>query len=198
MKMRRALAIIATLILVCSVAVVPAFAASGINDNEQAVYDALFEGVKIGNTTVYFLDARQAEVTNFFNQDGVDMTDAQKDEIMSYLNKAFALATNADVIAWANAGKTSLAELPQSVKEVLLESGTKACAVMGLTFVYTAAGNRVTITDAEGNVLVDTTAVVKQTGSVDYTAIILGAVALVAVLAGAAFVATRKTCKAAA
>lgn len=198
MKMKRALAIIATLILVCSVAVVPAFAASGINENEQAVYDALFSGIKVGDATVDFLDGRKAEVTNFFNQDDVDMTAEQRDEILSYLNATFALTTDPEAIAWAKAGKTSLADLPQRIKEVMLDSGTKACAVMGLTFDYTVAGNHVTITDAEGNVLVDTTAVIKYTGTTNYTAIILAAVVLIAVLAGAAYIALRKPTKAAA
>lgn len=198
MKLRRALAIVATLILVCSVAVIPAFAASGLNENEQAVYDKLFSGVKIGSTTVYFLDERQAEVTNFFNQDGVDMTAEQKDQILALLDEAMNLNTNAEVIKWAEAGNTSLAKLPRNIKEVLLEKGTAACAVMGLAFEYNSANNQVTITDAEGHILCKTEAVIKQTGSVDYTAIIIAAVAMFGVLAAAAYVTVRSRAQAAA
>lgn len=198
MKLKRMLVIAATLVLVMAIAVIPALAASGINENEQAVYDKLAGGVQVGSVTVNVFEDRLTEVSNYFNADGVDMTAEQKDQVIALLNDAWALASNKSVIAWANAGRSSLAELPRDVKEVLIAKGTAACAVMGLTLVYNAANNNVTITDANGNVVSECKAVVKQTGAVDYTALIVVAIALVAVLAAATVIAMRKRANAAA
>ncbi len=191
MKMTKLLAVVVALVMLCT-AVLPVSAASGLNQNEQDVYDWLFSGHDVGNTTIYFLDGRQTEFTNFFNRDGVDMTDAQKAEIMKYLKESEALLKDPEYIAWANAGNTSLAKLPRRIKEVMIADGIAACAVMGLTFVYNSANNMVTITDGDGNVLVYTAAVVKRTGAVASSLpMILSIAAMSGVLATAAFLALK-------
>lgn len=196
--MKKTLALILALVMICSFAVVPALAASGINANEQEVTDLLFNGVQVGSHRIYFLEGRQGEVYNFFNQDGIDMTDAEKNEIVGYINQAYALANDSRMIAWAEAGNNELNKLPFDIKQTMLDCGTKACAVMGLVFTYYIDGNRVTITDAQGHTLVDTSAVVKRTGnSTNYTAIILGAIAMLGVFS-VAVVGMKKSVKVAA
>lgn len=198
MKLKRVLALIIALVTVCSIAVVPAMAASGLNKNEQAIYNMLNDGIQIGKVKVYYFNGRLGEAYNFFNRDGVDMTDAQYEEVMSHLSIVYELAKDSRVIEWAEAGNTSLALLPRDVKEKLLAAGTNACAVMGLTFIYNSSNNTVTITDADGNVLVYSYAVVtgneeiKQTGAIDNTGLILAIVAMGVVLAGAAVVTVQK------
>lgn len=193
MKLKKMFAVVAVLVLVCAMAITPVLAASGINENEQAVYDKIFASVQIGSASVSLLEGRQAEVTNYFNMDGIDMTAEQKDQIIALIDNAIAaVQSNKEAVAWAEAGNTSLSKLPSDVKETLLNDASAACAVMNLTFNYDSASNSVTITDAQGNVLSQSNAVVKQTGAVDTTALVVAAIALVAALAAAVVIVLRK------
>lgn len=193
MKLKKMFAVVAVLVLVCAMAITPVLAASGINENEQAVYDKIFASVQIGSASVSLLEGRQAEVTNYFNMDGIDMTAEQKDQIFALIDNAIAaVQSNKEAVAWAEAGNTSMSKLPSDVKEVLLNDASAACAVMNLTFNYDSASNSVTITDAQGNVLSQSNAVVKQTGAVDTTALVVVAIALVAALAAAVVITLRK------
>lgn len=193
MKLKKMFAVVAVLVLVCAMAITPVLAASGINENEQAVYDKIFASVQIGSASVSLLEGRQAEVTNYFNMDGIDMTAEQKDQIIALIDNAIAaVQSNKEAVAWAEAGNTSMSKLPSDVKEALLNNASAACAVMNLTFNYDSASNSVTITDAQGNVLSQSNAVVKQTGAVDTTALVVAAIALVAALAAAVVITLRK------
>ena len=77
-----------------------------------------------------------------------------------------------------------------AVNSKILDLGKKAVAVTGGVLTYD--GKNVTITNAEGKVVFDAAPVVKQTGAeVDFTAIVLAAIAVVAML-GAAIVVAKK------
>ncbi len=193
MKIRKILAAVAGLALVCAMAVVPAFAASDVNANEQAIYDKLANGVVIEGETFNPVKDALGFVTNYFIQDDVNITPEQKDEIIDYIDAAYEVAKTDEAKALAKEGKSiDLSKLPKAQKETLLDNAKKAGAVIGLTVVYKAETNALIITDAEGHEVCNTAAVVKQTGETSAAALYVAAIALVAVLGAAAVIAGKK------
>ena len=194
MKIRKILAAVAGLVMVCATAVVPVFAASDINANEQAIYDKWKNGVVVDGKTYTPVDQAMGFVTNYFIRDDVDITAAEKDEIIGYIDAAYKVAEADEVKELAKEGGDilSLAKLSQENKQTLLDNARKAGAVIGLTVVYTAADNKITITNEAGEVVCDTEAVVKQTGETSSVALYVAIAAMIAVLGAAAVVAGKK------
>jgi len=188
MKIQKVLASVAALALIGCMAVVPTFAASTMNANEQAVFDKCFE------SGVVFDENLQGTVTNYFIRNDVDMTATQKDQIIGYMDAAFAVKETPEYKALeAEGGIINLSQLPYSQKEILLTNLQNAGNVMGLTVDYNAADNTLTITDGEGAIVAETAATVKKTGETSSLAIVIAAASLVALLGAAAVVAGKKT-----
>lgn len=193
MKIRKILAAVAGLALVCAMAVVPALAASDINANEQAIYDKWKNGVVIEGKTYAPVEQALGFVTNYFIQDDVNVTAEQKDAIIGYIDAAYKVAETAEAKALAKDSNTiDLSKLPQDQKATLLSNAQKAGEVIGLTVVYKAETNAIVITDAEGHEICNTAVVVKQTGESSAAALYIAVAALVAILGAAVVVAGKK------
>ena len=183
--------LVTVLLVVALVAVmaIPAFAATGLNANEQAVLDKLAEFREMGsnNKKFYIPDKYITSAKNYFIGD-CDMTEAEKDNIISYLDQG------ADIVKKeADAQKFSgevynLAVMSQESRSAVLVLGQKACAEVDLNLVYNSAENKVVITTVkDGTVVFESAPVVKTTGE-DFpiTAATVGLAVVLTLAAGTA------------
>ena len=194
--MKKIFSIIISVAMVAVMAV-PAFAASGINAAEKQIIDK----VAGGSNKYVALTQYQATMKNYFNQEGVDVTQAQADEINGYIQQIYDIADD-----YVPVGQSyDLNNLPKSVKKIVLQAGVDACAVIGLTLVWDSATTKVIITDAEGNVIFEALPFVekvtkggnkgsqiKVTGSADMTVLYVGLGILAVVVAGCAVFVIKK------
>lgn len=165
-------------IMVCSISVF----AAGINSYEKQILDTLRAGINLNGTVSYLPAEYINQAENYLNT-SVDITQAQAQEILGYIEEARALVL-AD-------GADSIEGLKSQTNEAVFKMAQQAAAVLGLKL--TISGNKVVvITDAEGNVVFKGDRTIKTTGAeFDPTnAVLLGGAILVLIaLAG---VATRK------
>ena len=194
--MKKIFSIIISVAMVAVMAV-PAFAASGINAAEKQIIDK----VAGGSNKYVALTQYQATMKNYFNQEGVDVTQAQADEINGYIQQIYDIADE-----YVPVGQSyDLNNLPKSVKKIVLQAGVDACAVIGLTLVWDSATTKVIITDAQGNVIFEALPIVekvtkggnkgsqiKVTGSADMTVLYVGLGILAVVVAGCAVFVIKK------
>lgn len=194
--MKKIFSIIISVAMVAVMAV-PAFAASGINAAEKQIIDK----VAGGSNKYVALTQYQATMKNYFNQEGVDVTQAQADEINGYIQQIYDIADD-----YVPVGQSyDLNNLPKSVKKIVLQAGVDACAVIGLTLVWDSATTKVIITDAQGNVIFEALPIVekvtkggnkgsqiKVTGSADMTVLYVGLGILAVVVAGCAVFVIKK------
>lgn len=194
--MKKIFSIIISVAMVAVMAV-PAFAASGINAAEKQIIDK----VAGGSNKYVALTQYQATMKNYFNQEGVDVTQAQADEINGYIQQIYDIADD-----YVPVGQSyDLNNLPKSVKKIVLQAGIDACAVIGLTLVWDSATTKVIITDAQGNVIFEALPIVekvtkggnkgsqiKVTGSADMTVLYVGLGILAVVVAGCAVFVIKK------
>lgn len=153
-------------VLAVAVLSVPAFAASGINKNEQKVIDLVAGGSKISGNYYAPLQSYQNTMRNYFNRDGVNVTAAEADGICSYIKKiydqGYKYSTTAPTV--------NLKILPYAWRKEILQAGIDAAKVIDLILVYNKSNNHVVISTQEGEVLFDQEPIItiKKTGS-DYT-----------------------------
>lgn len=190
--MKKFISAVISVALVATLAV-SAFAASGINKAEQQIVDK----VQAGANGYVALTQYQATMKNYFNKDGVDVTQAQADEICDYIDEIYELSND-----YVPTSKTyDLNELPRDVKQQVLDAGVNACSVVGLTLVWDSATTKVVITDEEGTVIFEALPLIeklstsgnngsqiKRTGASDYTiAFVVAGGVILAIIAGVVF-----------
>lgn len=131
------------LVLLLTVAIaVPAFAAGGINANEQKVLDLLSQSVTVdGQQYIIPVDyVNQAE--NYFNT--IDMTSQEADEICGYIQDGIDYFTAT--------GASDIKGLTYEEKLYILDCGKKAAGVLGMTLTADFVGNTITILAPDGTV----------------------------------------------
>lgn len=182
-----AIMIVATLCLSVS-------AASGINDAEKAVLDKLKTTEELGTKGAkFFIPTEYINAAeNYFLT--IDMTDAQKDTIIGYLDQAIA-TIKAEAASYDSTATYQLKNMSEAGRRSVLKNGQDACAAVGATLVYNPSTNKVVITNAEGTTVFENTPLVKSTGEAfNMTTAIAGTVIAVAVLGSTAvlFVTAKK------
>lgn len=162
-----------------AVSMIPAFAASGINDYEKKIIDYVQTAYVVDGKTITvpqeYMTALESVCTN------VDVTEAQYNEIMGILNEALAFVKSKNLQTLEDITKTGSTQ-------TLLDYASKALAVVGLRLSTRGSLSDpdhgvLIITDANGNVIAELhPAVVTKTGADFTSAAVCGAAAL-AVLA---------------
>lgn len=162
-----------------AVSMIPAFAASGINDYEKKIIDYVQTAYVVDGKTITvpqeYITALESVCTN------VDVTEAQYNEIMGILNEALAFVKSKNLQTLEDITKTGSTQ-------TLLDYASKALAVVGLRLSTKGSlsdpdHGLLIITDANGNVIAELhPAVVTKTGADFTSAAVCGAAAL-AVLA---------------
>ena len=179
--------LVTILFVLAMIAVLPlsAFAATGINANEQAVLDKLDSSAVIGANGWTFSIPQEYvnSAKNYFAGD-CDMTEAEKDAILAYIDSGMAIVKK-EADAQKFSGKEySLSKLGDAARSEVLKLGQSACAEIDLTLTYVPTSNQVVITPAGSNTPVFESAPVIKTTGQDF-AVTAGmiAVAVVAVIA---------------
>lgn len=139
--MKKFISLALVLLLTVTMAVT-AFAAGGINANEQKVLDLLSQSVTVdGQKYVIPADyVNQAE--NYFNT--IDMTSQEADEICGHIQEG--------IDYFVAAGAKDIAGLTYEEKLYILDCGKKAVAVLGMTLTADFVDNTVTILAPDGTV----------------------------------------------
>lgn len=181
-----------TVLLVAAVLVafaVPAFAATGINANEQAVLDKLSEYKEMGENQwkFYIPEKYITSAKNYFIGD-CDMTEAEKDLIIGYIEEGAQIVKKEADAAKFDGSVYNLATMSQESRTAVLLLGQKACAEVDLNLVYNSAENKVVITTVkDGTVVFESAPIVKTTGE-DFpiTAMTIGLAVALVLVAGTA------------
>lgn len=182
--MKKICAIILALALLIVPMSISVCAAGDLNANEQKILTELKKEVKIGEKTFAIPAEYVTQAENYFKT--IDVNDADAAKILEYIKKGEEL-----VVAQKITGTTDLKVLKDEVTSEILDLGKKAVAVTGGVLTYD--GKVVTIKNAAGQVVFSAAPIVKQTGEqVDFTAISITAVALVALFGAAVVVAKKK------
>lgn len=178
MKKLACLMVVAVLL---AVSMVPAFAATGINDYEAKIIEYVKTAYVVDGTTITVPAEYITALENVFTN--VDVTEAQYNEIKAVLDEALAFCKSKKL--------TKLSDLTETGSvQTLLDYANKALGVVGYSVVASgslsdADHGLLTILDANGNVVAKLhPAVVTKTGADYSSAAVCGASAL-AVLAAA-------------
>lgn len=193
MKKLACLMVVAVLL---AVSMIPAFAANGINKNEQELLNYVKTAYVVNGTTITVPQEYMTALENVFAN--VDVTDAQYKEIKAILDEALAFCKSKNLTEIDDITKTGSTE-------TLLDYARKALAVIGCTLATKGSlkdpdHGTLIIYDANGKVISElhpaiiksgkSNGVVDKTGA-DYTSAAICGVSAVAVLA-AASVAVKK------
>ena len=176
MKKLACLLVVAVLL---AVSMIPAFAASGINEYEKKLIDYVQTAYVVGDTTITVPQEYITAIENVFAK--VDVTEAQYNEIMGIFNEALSFVKSKNLQTLEDITATGSTQ-------TLLDYGAKALAVLGYNLstkghLTDADHGLLIITDAEGNVVAELHPnVITKTGADFSSAAICGAAAL-AVLA---------------
>ena len=182
--MKKICAIVLALVLLIVPMTVSVSAAGDLNANEQKILAEFRKEVKIGDKTFAIPAEYVTQAENYYKT--IDINDADAAKILDYIKQGEDI-----IVAQKITSTTDLKVLKGEVTSKLLDLGKKAVALTGGVLTYD--GKNVTITNAAGQVVFSAAPIVKQTGEqVDFTAIIIAAVALVALFGAAVVVAKKK------
>lgn len=183
--------LVTVLLVVAMIAVmaIPAFAATGVNANEQAVLDKLSEYKEMGKNEwkFYIPDKYVTSAKNYFVGD-CDMTEEEKDVIIAYIEEGAQIVKKEADAAKFDGSVYNLNTMSQESRSAVLVLGQKACAEVDLNLVYNSAENKVIITTVkDGTVVFESAPVVKTTGE-DFpiTAMTIGLAVVFVLVAGTA------------
>ena len=184
-NIRKIVALLAAALMLFSVMPLSAFAATGINANEQAVLDKLSTSAVIGGNGWSFTIPQEYvnSAKNYFAGD-CDMTEEEKTTILSYIDTGMAVIKE-EADSQKFAGKEySLSKMGEEARSKVLSLGQSACAEVDLSLTYIPTSNQVVVTPIGSNTPVfESAPVIKTTGQDFALTAGLIAVAVVAVMA---------------
>lgn len=156
--MKKIISIVLVAFIAVSLLSVCAFAAGGINADEQRVLDALNKEFFV-NGKGYKLDAAWLnQAKNFLLRDNVDLTKEQADKILDYISQARGIAESSTVIG----GR----KFTDKANRDIIALVDKTANVVGLTVVVAGKGASFTMKDiATGDVVYQSSATIKATGA---------------------------------
>lgn len=187
--------ILAVLIVLALVAMLPLTAfAAGLNEYEKEVVAALKSSVKLSNGEDYKIPSKYInKAQNFFLSEDCDMTEAEADAIIGYINAGKAIVKEK---ADPSAKSFELKDLPKSAREEILALGQAACAEVDLNLQYNSRNNAVVITKTGSSTpLFESDAIIKTTGqavTVDTTFVCVAVVICLALATSAMFIVSKK------
>ena len=185
---------IALLFALALVAMLPltAFAATGINEYEQAVLDKLQTTVDLGAKGSYKVPQSYINTAKNFFAGDCDMTAIEAGAIIGYINEGIEIIK--DESKKVSGSTFDLKKLSESARAEILALGQDACSEVDLRLTYNKG--KVTITEANSNTPVfDNAAIIKSTGSaitVDATFVCVAVVLCMALSTGVMFVVSKK------
>lgn len=174
-----------------------AFAATGINANEQAVLDKLSTSDIIGANGWHFSIPQEYvnSAKNYFAGD-CDMTEAERDAILAYIDKGMEIVKKEADSQNFTGKEYHLSKMGAAARDEVLDLGQKACAEVELKLTYIPASNQVVITPVGSTTPVFESAPVIKTTGQDFamTAGVVAAIVITMMVLGTAvmFVVSKK------
>lgn len=155
--------LVAILFVLTLIAILPlnAFAATGINANEQAVLDLLKSSQVVGENGWTFSIPQEYinSAENYFAGD-CDMTEAERDAIIAYIEQG-----KAAVKEKSDSAENGGSGMSDEAREELLALGQQACAEIDLKLSYSPKGQDVVITPVDSKTPVfESSSIIKSTG----------------------------------
>lgn len=162
-----------------AVSMIPAFAASGVNDYEKKLIEYVQTAYVVDGTTITVPQEYITALENVFTS--VDLTEAQYNEIKGILDDALAFVKSKNLLTLEDITKTGSTQ-------TLLDYASKALGVVGYSVstkgsLSDADHGLLIITDANGKVVAELhPAVITKTGA-DFSSAAVCGIAALAVLA---------------
>ena len=183
------------MILMVAMLCVTAFAATGLNANEQAVIDKLEANKTVSkNSWSFTVPEGYINAVKNYLISSYDMTAQQSTAVNAYIDSGIQIIkADADYQNFTGA-EFKLSDMSQAARTQVIALGQQICAEMALTLSYSANTGKVTISDANGALVYDNTAVIKTTGEefVLTAGKLAAAIAVVMAAASVAMLATAK------
>ncbi len=178
-----ALIVLAIAIMIVPLSVGASAAAGDINQYEKAVIDSLSEKVAVGDAFFSIPKEYITQAENFLKT--IDMTEPQSKTILAEI------ADSKEIVIKSGIKKTSdLKVLPLEQKRALLTNGEQASEAVGAVFTYDGADVIVTY---NGTPVFQNAPIIKVTGAEsDFTVTVLAVAGVVALLAAATVIASKK------
>lgn len=191
--MKKILALVLAIMMVAAFCIT-ANAATGINDNEQAVLDKLSATYEAGEWSFSVPSEYVTAAKNYFAA-SCDMTEAEMKVILDCIDKGIALIQKEATAKLFEDNVLHLGVLSDSATSTILDLGVTACAEVDLVLTYSPSTKEVTITNAAGTPVFKNDPIVKTTGE-DFpiTATVIGSVVVIAMVASTAalFIVSKK------
>jgi|GEM_PF-2101587 len=187
--MKKGIAVLLVMFFVVSLASV-GFAASDINEAEQAILNRLQAGVEVNGEVIEVPEEVIQQAEMFFQRDDVNFTNEDRDAVIGSIDEI-----DAEIKAQ---GVTEIADLGTTSRDRIIEiatSGAEAVQSMNLTLTYDPSENLAQILDAEtGDVLGEAT-YNTEAGPIKQTGFALAPTALITLLLTGAVVGSIVTAK---
>ena len=183
--MKKVISIAIIAIMAISMLSLSAFAAGGINNDEQRILDAVGGSFVVCGEEIT-LDATWINQSkNYCLRDDVDITAAQADEIIGYIEQAKAVASSSKEVSVAKAFTTD-------INKQIIALADKAARVLGLTC-YVSSDRKTVVFKAldTGDIVFQTTKTIKDTGASEAVLPVV-AVSLLFVMAATGAVCVKK------
>lgn len=191
--MKKILALTLAIMMVAALCLT-ANAATGINDNEQAVLDKLSATYEAGEWS-FSVPAEYVNSAKNYFASSCDMTEAEAKAIIACIEEGIALVKKEASEELFKDNVLHLGLLSDTATSKILDLGVAACAEVDLVLTYSPATKEVTITNASGTPVFKNDPVVKTTGE-DFpiTATVIGSVVVIAMVASTAalFIVSKK------
>ncbi len=167
--MKRLVTFMFVALLLLSVFSISVSATGTYGENEKRVIADLsaVEQHEIDGKTIKFIIpvnyVNQAKA--FFVSTEGDITEAQYEEIMKFVNegKNLVMETTLSNTKYYDGTMVDIAKMPQAVRSAVLKAGQNACKVVNLSLIFN--GKDVVITDWDGAVRFEDRPIVKTTGA---------------------------------
>lgn len=191
--MKKILALTLAIMMVAALCLT-ANAATGINDNEQAVLDKLSATYEAGDWS-FSVPAEYVNSAKNYFASSCDMTAEEKTAILDCISKGIALIKKEASEELFKDNVLHLSVLSDAATSEILDLGVAACAEVDLVLTYSPSTRQVTITNASGTPVFKNDPIVKTTGE-DFpiTATVIGSVVVIAMIASTAalFIVSKK------
>ena len=183
MKKLKKICVVLFAMLVVATPVLTVNANAGINPDEQRILTAL----ENANVPARYIN----QARNYAMRADVNITGAQADQIIGYIEEAHRLVTEAGFAFTPTTPNANVSRWPSSLRDRVIQLVHNAAAVINLTLDVNVTTGVVQIVDSQGNLVAETSPTIRATGFTA-TAGVTASFALVGVAGGTTFFAKKK------
>ncbi|MDF2686084.1 MAG: hypothetical protein K0S55_1265 [Clostridia bacterium] len=181
--MKKLIQIALCIIMALSLLPLATFAASELDENENALIEKLKAELNLNGASATIPEEYINMAENYFLSNDVSVSETELTEIINNMDETIALIKESNV--------SDVKDLPASVKNTIIEEATKSAEVLDLTLNYDYSTEAVSIVNGEGTVVAEADNIIKKTGFDVSPVLFLGLAAVLMIFA--CFVISKKT-----